>query len=98
MPQSFPHDPNDTAPYYVDFGLNGNQVEVCGTIDSATWIKNGQAEADLTIVSSCTDGLVCEVVISGGVAGTTYTLTCRATLGSGKCQLDRSIELVCQEM
>ena len=95
MPQSFPHDPDDKAPYYVDFGDKGNQVDYCGQIDSVTWVLNGQAATDLTVESQVNDGLVCEVVISGGEAGTTYTVTCQATLGSGKCELNRTIELVC---
>jgi hypothetical protein len=97
MPQSHEHDPDSTGPFYVDWGKEGNMVSYCGTIDSAQWIKNGDAEADLTVVSSTTDGLICEVVISGGVAGKTYTLTCRAVFGSGKCTLDATIELVCKE-
>lgn len=97
MPQSFPHDPADKAPYFVDFGDKGNQVEVCGQITSVTWVLNGQAATDLTVEFQSNDGLKCKVIISGGSAGTTYSVTCVAVLGTGdeECTLSRSIELVC---
>ena len=96
MPRSFPHDPGDIAFYYVDFGEEGNQVQYFGQIVSVVWEKVGDADGDLVIESQSNDGLVCEVLVSGGVAGKVYRLTCVPTFSSGG-KLNRSIELVCGE-
>jgi len=96
MPRSFLHNPGDTAPFYVDFGSKGNQVDYCGEVDSVVWTLEGDAATAFTKESQSNDGLVCEVVLKGGVAGNTYSVACTASMGSGKCELTRRIEIVCE--
>jgi len=97
MPQRVsPHDPDAKTSCYVDWGSRGNLVNLYGVVTSVEWILVGDAATDLTKESDSTDGYICEIVISGGVAGKTYQLTCRATFTSGNRE-DATIEVPCEE-
>ena len=77
-------DPDETVQYSVDF------TDYLGsdTLSSVAW----QVPAGLTNVSSSNAGKVASIKLSGGTAGTDYTVTCRLTSGGGLV-LDRSFVL-----
>lgn len=90
-----PKDPNDVKDYVVDWdrylaGLEGGP----DTIATSTWPS---PPTGINVVSDSFSGNRARVWLSGGTAGTTYSLTNRITTTGGRT-LDRTIEILVKEL
>lgn len=92
----FRRDPDSVLPFTWDWSdwLAAFPDEVSPTIDS----HEIDADEGITVVSSSNDFTSVTAVISGGTAGSTYSVTCRITLDTGPPYVDeRTIRLVTEE-
>lgn len=89
MAESFTHDPQAILDYHIDLT---NWLPTGDTVASCSWT----VPTGLTKESESNSTTVCSVWISGGAAGTTYTVTCHFVTSQGR-EDDRSIELECEE-
>jgi hypothetical protein len=83
-------DPGATRDYQIDWTQD---LASGDTIATATWT----VDAGVTKVSESNSTTVATVRVSGGTAGTRYTLKCTATMASGQIDVRRLI-LVVQEL
>lgn len=83
-------DPNAKLDYALDWTA---YLAGADTIASAAWT----VPAGLTKVSEANTTTTTTVRISGGTAGTEYTVTCHIVLASGQ-EDERSITIVAQEL
>jgi len=89
IPDAPPKDPDSIIDYGVDWSAWLASGE---TISSSAWIHS----VDLTLVSQANSSTATTVFLSGGIAGTEYTLTNRITTSSSRTE-DRSMLIKCQE-
>lgn len=82
------HDPQANLDYPIDWA---DWIQAGDSIAESTW---SASPTGLTIGTTGIAGTVTSAWVSGGVAGTTYTLTNHIVLTSGR-EDDRSIELIC---
>ena len=84
-------DPGDVLDYQLDIepALIGNEGDTIGSVDID--IEPSQP-GDLSLDNTAADGYRIVVWLSGGQAGTTYSITVKASLASGRT-LQRSILL-----
>ena len=84
-------DPGDTLDYVFDIApaLAANPGDVIATLDVTVSSDNA---GDVTLVSASADGARAVLWLSGGQAGTTYTVTVNVTTAGGRA-LVRSIAL-----
>ena len=83
---TFKKDPNAVLDYTFDWGPY--LLPIADTIVTATWVHS----AALTKVSQSNTTTTATVFVSGGVEGTSETLTCRITTAGGRTD-DRSVIL-----
>ena len=85
-------DPADVLDYGLDWSDQLALVAPADTISSATWT----VPAGLTAGAQFVVGGVATTWLSGGAAGTDYTLTCRIVTAGGRT-LERSVKLLVRE-
>lgn len=106
-------DPNAVAKFHIRWcdptGLNDGSVQDRGflqgaTISTATWtppagITKDSDNKDAVEIGGITyaANTVATVVLSGGTAGTTYTLLCRIVTSDGRTQ-DQSLKIQVEDM
>ncbi len=83
-------DKDETRDFSVDWSAHLASGE---TITSTNFV----VPAGLTLVSQASTSTVATVRVSGGVAGTIYTVLCQVTTSSGE-QLERSFGLNIQDL
>lgn len=89
MPNQFVKDPNAVLDYQWDWS---EWLAVGETIASHTvTVPTG-----LTLDSSTASTTTVTAWLSGGTAGTTYTVTCRVTTSAGRTD-DKSITVLCAD-
>lgn len=87
-----PKDPGETKDYYIDWT---DLLATGETISSDTWVvPTGLTEA---AALTGTSGNVSYVGLSGGTAGTTYTLTCTMVTSAGRT-FERSIRVPVEQL
>lgn len=79
-------DPSDRLDYAIDWTAH---LDTGDTLSAVEW---SVTPAGLTLGAHNEDGNKASVWIEGGLAGTTYTVTCRAVTTAGR-QYDRSARL-----
>jgi hypothetical protein len=84
-------DPGDTLDYVFDIApaLTANPGDIIATLDATVSPDNA---GDVTLVSASADGTRAVLWLSGGQAGTIYTVTVSVTTAGGRA-LVRSISL-----
>lgn len=85
-------DPADVLDYGLDWSDQLALVTPADTISSATWT----VPAGLTAGAQFVIGAVATIWLSGGTAGTDYTITCRIVTAGGRT-LERSVKLLVRE-
>jgi hypothetical protein len=84
MPQSFTKDPNAVLDYQIDWSTwLGTD-----TISSATWT----VATGLTKTTDSKTTTTTTVWLSGGTAGTTYSVACRIVTAGGRTD-DRTVQI-----
>ena len=83
---AFKKDPNAILDYVVDWALY--LTPLADTISSVTWVLS----SGITKVSQSNTSTTATAFVSGGVEGTTETLTCRILTAAGRTD-DRTISL-----
>lgn len=83
---AFKKDPNAVLDYTVDWSAWLSPL--ADTITTVTWVVSDA----MTVVSQSETTTVATVFLSGGVEGTTETVTCRVATAGGRTD-DRSITL-----
>jgi len=97
-----PKDPDAVVDYLFDFAplTNGRDLNGSDWLASGETISTHTIEATTGITvdsSSITDTNTSVTVwLSGGTAGTTYTVTCRITTSASRTE-DRSMSILCAE-
>lgn len=86
-------DPADVLDYGLDWSDQLALVTPADTISSATWT----VPAGLTSGAQFLVGGVATIFLSGGTAGTDYTITCRIVTTGGRT-LERSVNLHVKEL
>ena len=86
-------DPADVLDYGLDWSEQLALVSPADTISSATWT----VPAGLTAGAQFVVGGVATTWLSGGTAGTDYTVTCRIVTAGGRT-LERSVKLLVKEL
>lgn len=89
MADSYLKDPNAVLDYQWDWS---SWLPTGDTISSATVT----ASSGLTVASSSYTSTAVTAWLSGGTAGTEYTVTCRITTARGRTD-DRTIEITVQD-
>lgn len=92
----FRRDPDSVLPFTWDWSdwLAAFPDDPTPTIDA----HSIDADDGITVESSSHDDTSVTAVISGGTAGSTYSVTCRVTLDTGTPYVDeRTIRLVTEE-
>jgi len=79
---AFTKDPNST----IDFAIDWNQFLVNDTVTGSSW----EIPAAFTLQSEGVTSNVTRAFLTGGVAGTDYTITNRITTPGGRIE-DRSV-------
>ena len=89
-------DPQDVLDYQVDIGpaVVGNQGDVIASLTISVTPNNA---GDLTVNSAAADGTLAVLWLSGGQAGTVYTITLAIVTTSGRT-IQRSILLPVLEL
>jgi hypothetical protein len=85
-------DPNGVDDRGIDWSYDLGPLN--DTIASAAWSVQPTGLV-LTPAAPQVDGMVTRVWLSGGTAGTPYTVTCRVTTGQGRT-LDESARILCE--
>lgn len=89
IPDAPPKDPDSI----IDYGIDWSSWLASGeTLSTSIWVIPG----DLTGSGETFTTTETKVFLSGGVVGTTYTLTNRITTNGGRTE-DRSMLIKCQE-
>jgi hypothetical protein len=97
QPLSWPEkDPTETLDYVVDISeaVAGNEGDVIATLDATISPNN---PGDLTLQSSCADGMQAILWLTAGFSGTIYTVTVTIGTNSGRV-IARSITLPVQTL
>lgn len=86
-------DPNAVLDYVIDWAATGDDWLDGDTITGTpVWT----VDTGLTKASSSNTTTTTTVWLSGGTAGTTYTVSCRIVTAGGRTE-DRSFRIVCAE-
>lgn len=86
-------DPSDVLDYAVDWSAVLAQASPADAISSVTWV----VPSGLTAGAQSVVGGNSVIWLSGGVAGTDYTLTCRIVTTGGRT-VERSVKLWANEL
>ena len=98
MLKRYPKDPNSTVDFLFDFASsrNGNgysdYLDYGETISSAVAISSNSSELIINSTDKTNNDTAVKVWVSGGVVGSSYTLTVRITTSSARVD-DRSITI-----
>ena len=86
-------DPSDIAPHGIDWSRELAAVTPAETIATVVWT----VPAGLTGGTQSVSGSVALIVLSAGVAGADYEVTCRITTSGGRT-LERSASLAVRDL